>query len=74
MTKPSLTDLTPEQAAALTEFATKFGRNWKEKLRDCWLKAACPTFERYHLLQQVRNQHGPSWLAKFTFPTGGAQA
>ena len=30
-------------------------------------KAGCYGFEQYYLLQQIRNQRGPSWLQNFTF-------
>ena len=64
---PSVRDLTPEQAAALVEFAEKYGPQWKDKLRESWMKAGCYGFPQYHFLHQIRNQHGPSWLEGFTF-------
>lgn len=52
-------DLTEEQAAALEAFAAQHGADWRRKLNDGWLRAAYPG-----PLQQVRNQFGPTWLAK----------
>ena len=59
---------TENQLNALLEFANRSGKHWKKDLRECWQAARYP----YHLstdcsayLQQVRNQLGPSWLAKF---------
>ena len=51
---------TPEQLTALIAFATKHGKDWKEKLKDGWRNSAFPG-----VLQQIRNQLGPEWLAAF---------
>lgn len=58
-------NLTPDQLNALRAFAAEHGRNWKSKLLAGWLRAAYPG-----PLQQVRNSHGPTWLAGFKFPSG----
>ena len=62
-----LITLTPEQATALRAFAAKYGRAWKQKLRDAWTNATLyQHIEPHHVaaLQQVRNTLGPSGLAK----------
>jgi len=57
--RPSLADLTPERRSALIAFAREHGRGWKSVLLAGWLRAAFPGY-----LQQIRNSHGPAWLAK----------
>jgi hypothetical protein len=54
-----------EQIEALKEWAKLHGRNWKAPLRDAWMDGDYHGFENSHLLQQVRNTFGPSWLARF---------
>ena len=49
-----------EQLAAIATYAAEHGANWKADLRAAWMNAAEPG-----LLQQVRNQFGPRWLAEF---------
>lgn len=57
----------PEQTAALVKFAEREGRQWKHKLRECWMLARYPADpETCHLLQQTRNDCGPYWLEKIT--------
>ena len=55
-----------EQRAALRDYAARNGRDWKRKLSDDWSRAGSARFDRdrWSLLQQVRNQFGPSWLYK----------
>ena len=61
---------TSEQLAALTAYATQHGRDWKTTLGDAWMTGRydSATVRREHdgLLQQVRNQCGPSWLRAAT--------
>ena len=63
--KPTL-----EQLDALMAYATQHGRNWKTTLSDAWMTGRydSTTVRRDHdgLLQQVRNQCGPSWLRAAT--------
>ena len=62
-----LITLTDVQSAALRAFAAKYGRTWKQKLRDAWSNATLyQHIEPHHVaaLQQVRNTLGPSGLAK----------
>jgi hypothetical protein len=66
---------TQEQLAALTRFATKYGRTWKSKLGDVWMDGnyhgtMFSGSDAYHL-QQIRNQFGPSWLVNFRLPKEG---
>jgi len=61
----------PEQALALVRYAKSEGREWKRKLSDCWVLAdytGTPD-DIAALLQQVRNQFGPSWLDKASLAT-----
>jgi hypothetical protein len=53
---------TQEQIEALASYAAKNGNTWKSKLMESWAKGS----NTDPLLQQVRNQLGPSWLASFT--------
>lgn len=56
---PDLDDLNPDQREALLQFKERHGRYWKQELNNQWMRAAAGP-----LLQQVRNNFGPSWLAK----------
>lgn len=59
-----------DQIQALKQFAAANGRNWKSELNNLWMNGAY----RYAvmggadagLLQQVRNEFGPSWLVRFS--------
>jgi hypothetical protein len=61
----------PDQKYALARVAHLVGAGWKDKLMQAWLDGAyarhlpASCVAESHLLQQVRNQGGPSWLAKF---------
>jgi hypothetical protein len=63
-TKPSLGDLTPEQAQRLVIFARYYGRTWKSELNDMWQSGRDANEVDGHLLRQIRNQQGPTWLDK----------
>lgn len=68
MSKPQLTRA---QACALSLFATLNGRRWKECLRTAWCTGDYARFGcsgLSGLLQQVRNQFGPSWLIRYKLP------
>ncbi len=59
---PSLDDLEPEQRAALIAFRDKYGRTWKTELNDRWLNGKDASEPNGHLLRQIRNRQGPTWL------------
>lgn len=57
-----------EQLQAVRDYAEAVGPDWKDWLRDDWLCGGTTIRElrdRYHLLHQVRNQFGPTWLQGF---------
>jgi hypothetical protein len=57
-----------EQLAAIEAFAAKYGNlrgGWKEHLLTVWMSGADAREPNGHLLRQLRNQFGPSWLAKY---------
>lgn len=54
---------TTEQVTALREYANQHGRTWKQQLSLAWFSAGEPG-----ILQQIRNEFGPSWLIKFRLP------
>lgn len=58
-------ELSAEQQAAIDAFAAKYGANWKHKLQIAWLAGTDTAQPNGHLLRQVRNQFGPSWLSKY---------
>ena len=60
--------LSSEQESALIRFAATHGRTWKSQLNDMWMIAAYGGHPDTHLLQQVRNQLGPSWLVNYKLP------
>jgi hypothetical protein len=56
---------TDEQLQAVQAFAAKYATKrggWKEHLITCWMNGADAREPNGHLLRQVRNQFGPSWL------------
>lgn len=53
---------TSDQLAALQAFARKYGRNWKQVLRDKWFDGRDANEPDGYLLRQIRNQLGPTWL------------
>ena len=59
--------LTADQLAALRTFAKANGRSWKSKLNHAWSTGRYNDYsgtDEYGLLQEVRNQFGPSWLVR----------
>lgn len=54
-----------EQLAALQAYAAKHGAQWKRKLADAWFSGRDSQEPNGHLLRQIRNQAGPSWLRGF---------
>jgi hypothetical protein len=58
-----------EQLEALRLFAVANGRSWKAELNALWYNGAYDNANLggapAHLLQQVRNGYGPSWLVRF---------
>ena len=59
--------LNPEQYNALRSMATTYGRTWKSRLRLMWYDGDYEGREDAGLLQQIRNNFGPSWLIRFRF-------
>jgi hypothetical protein len=57
---------TTEQINAVIHFARYHGRYWKAELSGCWITGHYPSGVDSCYLQQVRNQFGPEWLAKFS--------
>ncbi|NJM67495.1 MAG: hypothetical protein HC851_18385 [Acaryochloris sp. RU_4_1] len=68
--KSNINDLTLEQQKALRLYAQEKGKTWKQNLADDWLRAAYRWGhpDKSYLLQQIRNQYGPSWLADLAMP------
>lgn len=58
--------LTFEQVNALALWAAENGRCWKSALRHAWMTGNYNGFEKSNLLQQIRNNFGPSWLVKYS--------
>jgi hypothetical protein len=56
--------LTADQARALGWFAKKNGRTWKSQLNLMWQDGRDADQIDGHLLRQVRNNLGPSWLIR----------
>ena len=53
-----------EQLAAVRAFKEKHGHDWKVDLLNAWLTGKDASEPNGHLLRQVRNQFGPTWLSK----------
>ena len=57
--------LTREQMEALVAYRAWCkgrGVEWRRQLADDWMRAGTDWDGPYHLLHQIRNQQGPSWL------------
>lgn len=57
-----------DQEDALITFAKANGRSWKSKLWQAWFNGNYDKFpgtENRHLLQQIRNNAGPDFLAEY---------
>lgn len=57
--------LTQEQADALIAYRAwckERGVEWRRRLAADWMRAGSEWSGPYHLLHQIRNQQGPSWL------------
>lgn len=52
-----------EQSAALLLFKLKHPLDWKTKLATAWIYGTDTKEPQGHLLRQIRNQCGPTWLA-----------
>ena len=65
-------ELLPEELEALRIFAADYGKQWKEKLSMVyWYNARIyrgRDGKQYPELHSLRNEFGPSWLAKFKLP------
>ncbi len=57
---------TRRQREALTRFRDAYGRDWKYRLNLCWTTGnyRAISMGQAALLQQVRNELGPEWLAE----------
>jgi len=55
---------TDEQLAALGAYAAWAGDDWKYRLTSDWVRAGSEWDGPYHLLHQLRNTLGPTWLAR----------
>ncbi len=53
------------QLEAIRAFAKRHGDDWKEVLNTAWVNGRDTNEPDGHLLRQVRNNFGPSWLIKF---------
>ena len=58
-------DLREDQSAALAAYAREHGRCWKRDLLADWMSGRDADHPEGHLLRQVRNTFGPSWLKTF---------
>jgi hypothetical protein len=63
----SFKEPTAQQYAAVLDFSEKYGKQWKDRMADVWLKGDYSKrgieSNQAALLQQVRNECGPDWLA-----------
>jgi len=54
-----------DQLTALKAYAEKYGSGWKSSLSTAWMTGKDCNEPDGHLLRQLRNRFGPSWLVKF---------
>ena len=59
----------PEQLEALEAFKRSHGSGWKEDLANAWWTGRDASQPNGHLLRQIRNQFGLSWLANYRSKT-----
>ena len=59
-----LTKLSDEQTAALVRYTNQHGRCWKSALNNAWSTGIYSCGDNCSALQNVRNNLGPSWLAR----------
>lgn len=57
--------LTQEQKDRLDTFKAAYGAGWKTVLNTMWMNGSDARQVDGHLLRQIRNQFGPSWLMKY---------
>lgn len=62
-TKTQQNQPTAEQLEAVRAFAARHGSDWREALAQAWWTGRDASQPGGHLLRQVRNTCGPSWLA-----------
>lgn len=74
MSKPTaLDELTPAQAIRLIEYARANGPCWKSSLTNAWATGKDERCRDGALLRQIRNNHGPTWLARLTLKGASTQ-
>jgi hypothetical protein len=56
----------PDQLSAVAAYAARHGRAWRAALATAWLTGRDTAEPDGHLLRQVRNTYGPTWLATVT--------
>jgi len=56
---------TDEQIEALAGYAAYAGNGWRRQLALDWMVAGSRWHGPYELLHQLRNSHGPRWLAGY---------
>jgi hypothetical protein len=68
-TKKKLKKLTPDQLQAIRDYAVKYGQSWRRVLERDWIRGDYDvSAAEAVLLQQIRDQFGPAWLAQYQFP------
>lgn len=68
----SLDDLDPEQRTRIEQFKEKHGKEWQSNLSELWWSGKDDRETNGHLLRQIRNRLGPTWLSNL--PSDGAKA
>nr|WP_158386832.1 hypothetical protein [Comamonas testosteroni] len=58
-------NLSPIHLAAIRYFAAQHGKFWRRRLGAMWWSGRDATLPNGALLRQIRNEHGPAWLATF---------
>lgn len=59
---------TPQERAALTAYARRYGRRWKSRLLTDWVEGRDLREPDGAELRSLRNQLGPEWLERFQLP------
>lgn len=58
-------ELNTVQYDRLVNFASSYGSDWRNILLTMWQRGADCREPDGHILRQIRNNFGPSWLATF---------
>jgi hypothetical protein len=61
--------LNDEQLQVIRDYAVKYGQSWRRVLERDWIRGDYDvSAAEAVILQKIRDQFGPAWLAQYQFP------